>query len=215
MSRKANFVTLAALLCVLLCVASAGATVIYSTLSPNGEYDTTNGYFVDGANYFNEVIAMPFTPSQTLQLLDAVLALGNYAGGNNPINLYLESDNGGLPGNILATLTQVGTIPSFNSGGGLITFNCSSCPVVSMGTQYWIVAVEPDPNTEQVWMYAYNDQFGPSAFNNSGSPNGPWNQYYGTWSGFRIDGTPEPGTLVMFGSGVLAAAAGFRRKIGI
>ena len=95
-------------------------------------------------------------------------------------------------------------------------FNCNGCGTVNAGTQYWIVAQETDPNTEQAWMYAYQDQTGELAFNQVGSQNGPWNLYDGTISGFRVDsGVPEPGTFMMLGSGVLAAAAGLRRKLGL
>jgi hypothetical protein len=113
-------------------------------------------------------------------------------------------------------LTQQGVIPPFSSGGGLVQFNCNGCGTVNAGTTYWIIAQEQDPNTEQAWMFAYQDQQGHGAFNQIGSNNGPWNQYDGTITGFRIDsGVPEPGTFVMLGSGILAAAAGLRRKFNV
>jgi hypothetical protein len=202
----------------LLC-ATAGATdILYTTLGPNGEYDTASGYFVDGSQFFNQVLALPFTPSQTENMADAVLALGNYAGGNNPINLYLAADSGiGEPGSVIATLTQQGDIPPFSSGGGLVTFNCNGCGTVNAGTTYWLIAQETDPGTEQAWMFAYQDQQGHLAFDQTGTIDGPWSQFDGTITGFRVDGTavPEPGTLVMLGSGIVAAAAGLRRKFNV
>jgi hypothetical protein len=216
LTRKLTLLTVLAAMMLLIC-ATAGATdVLYTTLGPNGEYDTASGYFVDGSNYFNQVLAMPFSPSQTENMVDAVLPLGNYAGNNNPVSLYLESDNAGMPGSVLATLTQQGTIQPFSGGGSLITFNCNGCGTVNQGTQYWIVAAETDPGTEQAWMFAYQDQQGNAAFNQLGSINGPWNLFDSTISGMRIDGAvPEPGTLVMLGSGIVAAAAGLRRKFNV
>jgi len=216
LKRKLTLLSVVAALTLLFC-ATAGATdVLYTTLGPGGEYDTSSGYFVDGSNYYNQVLAMAFTPSSSENMVDAVLALGNYAGSNSPINVYLESDAGGQPGSVLASLTQQGTIQPFSGGGSLITFNCGGCGTVTAGTQYWIVAKESDPNTEQAWMYAYQDQVGDLAFNQVGSENGPWNLYNGTISGFRVDGSvPEPGTLVMLGSGIVAAAAGLRRKFNV
>ena len=217
MTRKFTLLTVLAAL-TLLC-ATAGATdILYTTLGPNGEYDTASGYFVDGSNYFNQVLALPFTPNATENMVDAVLPLGNYAGNNNPINLYLAADDGlNEPGTILATLTQQGTIQPFSGGGSLITFTCNGCGTVNAGTQYWIIGQETDPGTEQAWMFAYQDQSGHLAFNQLGSQNGPWNQFDGTISGMRIDGeqVPEPGTLVMLGSGIVAAAAGVRRKFNL
>ena len=210
MSRK---LTLLTILTLALC-ATASADILYSTLGPNGEYDTQDFWFVDGANYNNQVLAMPFTPSSNATMTDAVLALSNYAGGNNPLNLYLYADDGGQPGTQLATLTQQGVIPPYDTGGGLVQFNCNGCGTVNQGTEYWLVAWEPDPNTQQAWMYAYQDQSGTFAFNQLGSIDGPWNLFRDTVSGYRVDGdTPEPGTLALLGSGLVAAAAGFRRKI--
>ena len=216
MTRKLTLLFVVAALSLGLCATASASDILYTTLGPNGEYDTSSGYFVDGSNYYGQVLAMPFTPGSSETMVDAVLALGNYAGNNNPINLYLETDNGGVPGTVLATLTQQGTIQSFNTGGSLITFSCNGCGTVNAGTQYWIVGKETDPNTEQAWMYAYNDQQGNLAFNQGGDENGPWNTYFGTISGFRVDGqVPEPGTLVMLGSGIVAAAAGLRRKFNV
>ena len=130
---------------------------MYTTLGPGGEYDTANGYFVDGSNFFNQVIASPFTVSQTATLTNAMLALGNFAGNNNPINVFVETDAGGVPGSIIGSLTQQGTIQPFVTGGSLVNFVCTTCPVLDAGTGYWLVAQESDPNTEQTWMFAFND----------------------------------------------------------
>jgi hypothetical protein len=212
---------LAALMGVLLCAANAGAdTLLYTNLGPNGEYDTANGYFVDGANYFNQVLAEPFTPAINTNISYAELAMGHYDGNNTAVNVYLAADDGlGEPGAIMESMTQVGVIPEFANGGGLVRFNCTACSALNSGQTYWVIALEPDAASEQVWMFAYQDAFGHLAFNQNGSNSGPWIGFDGTVSGFRVygggGGVPEPGTFVMLGSGVLAAAGILRRKLGL
>jgi len=215
MLRSLHVLIFATLLTLALC-ATASADVFYTNLGPNGEYDTKNGWDVDGSGYNNQVLAMPFIPSLNGPMTDAVLALSNYAGGNSPINLYLYTDNGGQPGSQLATLTQQGTIQPYSSGGSLITFNCNGCGTINLGTQYWLVAWEQDPNTQQLWMWDYRDGGGNFAFNRLGSIDGPWTIYNGEFGGFRVDGTatsPEPGTLALLGSALFAAASCFCRRV--
>jgi|ERR1017187_258893 hypothetical protein len=202
----------------LICSISASAGVIlYTTLGPNGEYDGYSGYPIGGSGPNNQVIANPFTFSAGATVGDVVLALGNLAGPNNPVDVYIESDNGGLPGSIIASLTQVGTIPPwFNGhGGGLVTFDCTGAQCALPAGSYWLVAFEPDWNTAQVWAWAYQDQMNNMASNEIGSPTGPWDGWFGTEDAFRIDGasgtTPEPGSLILLGSGLLGVAGVVRR----
>ena len=194
---------------VLLGAVHASADVLYSTLGPLGEYDTSGGYFVDGSSYDNQVIASPFSLGAASSIGDAMLALGNYAGGNSAVNVYIASDNAGVPGSILWSLSQVGTISAFP--GGLVEFDCSGCNL-SAGN-YWLLAYESDANTQQAWMYAYLDAAANFAFNQVGSTSGPWIQYTGTDVAYRIDSaTPEPGTLMLLGAGLLGVAGLVRRR---
>ena len=191
-----------------------------TTLGPGNAYDGTNGYFVDGSTFHNQVIANSFTLGAGATVGDAMLALGNKAGGNNPVNVYIESDSGGEPGSILASLSQVGTIPlwSNGSGGGLVTFTCSGAACTLGAGSYWLVAWEPDANTQQVWDFAYLDlPLVIFAYNTLGSPTGPWiTDAPVTDAAFQIDGpnntTPEPGSLILLGSGLLGLAGVVRRR---
>ena len=172
---------LAALL--LLGQCSFAAAVLYSNLGPNGQYGTGGGYALSGANFGSQATGMSFYPNANMNLLDAVLALGFYRGNNSPINVYLEGDASGFPGSILDDLTQIGNIPPLP--GGLITFDCTSCPLLQAGKEYWLVAVEPDANSDQTWMFAYQYPTQESTpITAMGRLNGPWSETPGNLSGF-------------------------------
>jgi len=209
--RKTGIFAMAVLLAAMICSVDAMAgSVLYTTLGPGGAYDNSGGYTVDGSNYFNQVIANPFTLGSGGWVSDAVLALENVQGGNNPLNVYIESNSGGVPGNIITQLTQVGTI---SGTGGLVTFTCSGVTCSLAPGSYWLVAVEPDPNTQQGWFLSYNDQAGTIAYNEDGSPTGPWSTADGIpLNGFQID-TPEPATWLVLIPGLLGAGYGLRRRL--
>jgi len=217
--RKTGLFVTAILMGAMICSVSAAAgDILYTTLGPGGQYDGSNGYFVDGSNYYNTVTANMFTLGAAGTVADAVLALGNFLGNNGAVTLYIESNSGGMPGNIIATLSQSGTILPWGngSGGGLVTFNCSGAQCALAAGSYWLVAWEQDSNTQQIWDNAYQDQQGNVAFNLSGSPNGPWGTFFDTENAFQIDGVApvsEPGTLLVLIPGLLAAGYGLRRKL--
>jgi len=216
--RVSGFFVMVILIGAMICSVSAAAgDMLYTTLGPGSAYDGSNGYFVDGSNYYNTVTANMFTLGAAGTVADAVLALGNFLGNNGAVTLYIESNSGGMPGNIIATLSQSGTILPWGNGngGGLVTFNCSGAQCALAAGSYWLVAWEQDPNTQQIWDYAYQDNQGNLAFNGSGSPTGPWGSFFDTANAFQIDGVPvpEPGTLLVLIPGLLSVGYGLRRKL--
>ena len=216
--RKSGFFVMVILIGAMICSVSAAAgDMLYTTLGPGSAYDGSNGYFVDGSNYYNTVTANMFTLGAGGTVADAVLALGNFLGNNGAVTLYIESNSGGMPGNIIATLSQSGTILPWGNGngGGLVTFNCSGAQCALAAGSYWLVAWEQDPNTQQIWDYAYQDNQGNLAFNGSGSPTGPWGSFFDTANAFQIDGVPvpEPDTLLVLIPGLLSVGYGLRRKL--
>ena len=146
-----------------------------------------------------------------------MVALSDFASDDDPVNVYIESDNLGVPGSIMASLLQVGTIAE--SPGSLITFTCSGSQCMLPANPYWLVAQQPDPGSDQGWNLVYQDLLqGNLAFNESGSATGPWYSYIGTQGAFQIDGTtstvPEPTSILLFASAVLGIGIARRRSIG-
>ena len=171
--KKAALAALFLCLAVAMASQPASADTLVTTLGPGGAYDNSSGATVNGSAYSNQVIGNPFSLGSGATVTDALLALGYIPyTNNNPVNVYIESDSGGSPGSILASLTQVGSIPPFRSGGGLVTFDCSGVGCALGAGNYWLVAVETDANSDQVWFYAYQDQITLIAEDQSGSPVG-------------------------------------------
>jgi hypothetical protein len=148
------------------------------------KYNNTVGYFVDGSNFFNQVLAQGFTGNGGV-FGDVIMPMGVYTnsgGENNPgiLNVYLESDNGGVPGSLIeGPLTRCQGVSNFNDGlgGNFVEFDCTSCStVLTSGTAYWIVAQEAQSDVQTTWdeVRGVTDSSSPFAFNQTGNAFGDW-----------------------------------------
>ena len=143
-------------------------TIVFSNFGPGMTFNQTQGLAITGSNLFGGVIfAHAFTPSQTVTFSSAQLAMLLVAEPNH-FQVLLMTSSGGLPGNIIETITV--TMPT---SPGIVTANSALHPVLTSGTQYWVAVFAPEPNTFGIWNLALNDFLTPQARGFT-SPTGPW-----------------------------------------
>ena len=182
-------------------------TIVFSNFGPGMTFNQTQGVSVTASNLFGDIPAHAFTPSQTVTFSSAQLAMLLVAEPNH-FQVLLMTSSGGLPGNIIETITV--TMPT---SAGIVTANSALHPVLTSGTQYWLAVFAPEPNTFGIWHLALNDFSTPQAlaFN---SPTGPWVVNNVTRSAFQINGEPipEPSTMLLLGTGLAALGTAVRKR---
>ena len=192
-----------ALLALTLCAVPANASTITvaANLGPVGTYGPV---VFDLQSDLAE--AASFTPRLSAWLWDVMLPLSDLSGPPS-VTVGIASDNSGLPGAVLATLTQIGTIPS--SGSALVTFTCDECVALESGKLYWLVAGASNTSTVALWDSSDIALSGNFASSDTGSVNGPWSTPAGIHfftPAFEVDGVPEPTSMLLIATGVLGIA---------
>jgi hypothetical protein len=188
------------------------ADIIYTNLGPGNSYGFwVGGWQLNGLDEGGEVVANQFTVGTEATVWDAQLALTRFSDSNDPLDVYIESDVLGLPGVILDTLSQVGVLPT-GPMGGLVPFLCTGPGCTLAGGTYWLVAWNPNTDGLGGWYFTYDDANGPVAANYEDNAAGPWDFSGNTYANaFQVE-TPEPGSLLLLGSGLVLGGMALRRK---
>ena len=222
--QKSAVHALAAFVSLLVAVASPAvkAEVVFGNWGPSGTPPALTGTWV---NYNPTTLYLQGfttgTSNLTLQTFSVNARLST--GGSGNISAALWSSSGGDPGTILATS------PTFPISDTSTTFNFSfgSGYELAPNTPYFIGMVPPSGQTTR-WQPLFNEEspFGPllpTEQNNSGYAfNGAKRLSSGVWVagtnnngnnlGLSITAVPEPHSLALLGTGIVAVAAGVIRR---
>jgi hypothetical protein len=214
--RKLAGITI--LVLAVMCVAAlpAAADTAFSDLGNPPTYNCCSGWTVGGVNSPVGLIrnANQFTSLTTGDVNQIDVGLG-WVTGTNAATISLWSSVGDLPGSELGSW-MVTDLPVFGSTSTtLASITGISGIHLDAGTQYFLV-IEAADDAWEAWNENTQNVTG-LLLQDSGSG---WNSFPGSTLGaFDVltgsGGVPEPGTFLMMGSGVLAAAGVFRRKINL
>jgi len=211
---KSHYTVLFGICLVLLFASESRAdTVVFSNFGPGMTFDTNRGVSVQGINAGGQIPAYAFTPSGTFTFNSAQLAMG-LVHGPNILQVLLMTSSGGFPGNVIESITLTNAVAPFGSNG-IVVANSALHPVLTFGTQYWLVAFPSDPNIAMGWNFTFNDFLTPGAFTDDHvNLAGPWDPTGGPAAAFQINGdpVPEPTTMLLLGSGLTALGAAVRKR---
>jgi hypothetical protein len=198
------------------------AGVIYDNGGPN----TDNGYSIkDGAS-----VADDFTLTNSSAIAAVGFYFQNYngiTGWNQDVIYAFRADNGGSPGNVLATgaganLVAVDSGLPWCCGGGnayLVTFDLQAPLLATSGVRYWLELTGATGSAGSAWWVTADANSTLNGLIRNG-PQGQWNDYGAHFAFYLMDDgqgplpggeIPEPGTSLLLGLG-LAAVAAFRLR---
>ena len=186
------------------------AGVIVNTFGPGDSYSVGAGYTI-GLSPDMFVQGDAFTPGSTVTLGKIELAVG-LVSGSNELDVWLMSDAVGQPDAIIESFHFSGAMGAFGNLNPLLSANSTLHPVLTGGTQYWLIASAPEAGTWAAWNENTIGALGLHAERSSAGPS--WDVHPDQTLGvFRVSsletGIPEPGTLYLLVSGL--ALLGLRR----
>jgi hypothetical protein len=187
---------------------SRADTIFTDFSSSPTAYNAGSGWALNAAE--NEVAA-PFTPGSNYDLTQIDVAIGQIVAGG--VQISLNADSGGVPGAAIESWT-ITSLPAFGTCCAIETVTpVGTVPLVS-GQQYWIVAA-PILNSFDAWNLNSTGATGTVAFHGSGwfAVPGEPDPAYDVLGNPVSAVVPEPMTMVLGGTGLLALAYAGRRRL--
>ena len=151
MNRK--FAWWLCLLALTLCSVQVRADTLYSNLGTGSAvYNCCAGWTVSGTGSFGVsfIAANEFQVTTSGYALEIDVAVG-LVEGDNSFYLQLAADNGGHPGSVLLSVTNLSSSTPFGTCCGLVSSGILSPGVtLNTGTNYWLV-IGPTDTTSTTW----------------------------------------------------------------
>jgi hypothetical protein len=148
-----------------------------------------------------------------VDLAEADIALTyRSASRTNEVVVKLLGDNNGAP-NIADVLEQwtVTNIP-ITPNSMIFDLTSTSNPFLASGVQYWLAALPGASDTLAAWNKNSTGAFGED-FSASGDGSAPWtSEPNSPTTAFRILATPEPSSIFLLGTGLMALGMTLRRR---
>ena len=201
--------------------ASIQAGAIVSTFGPGDSYQSCCGL----GNVFPADLAYAFqTPiGSDYTFTGAALALSEGIGSTNAVDIFLAGDASGQPGAILESFHLVNFLGPAGAANPPVVVTSVINPVLTAGGVYWLIEAPTTSGNGVNWLTALIPSTDPLRASGVGN-SGPWTvanvSVLGNNPGaFDIfanpvaPSVPEPGTVLLMGSGFGLAALYKRRLV--